>query len=319
MEVLVTGGAGFLGRRICEMLKENGHRYHCLALEDEDASGMENVTRGDITKIDTLKFPPIDTVIHCAGILESSHPTDAMMFKVNFEGTKNVFKAGQRSGMNRFIFISTISAIGPLGSMDRPIREYTKPSPDDVYGSSKLKAEHYLKSAYDRDGPDIIILRPTVLYGPGMNLDSSGMKTFTALKKGIMPMVGNGSTIYNMLFVDNLVEAVRLVMVSGKGFSTYNVSEGPYLQKDVIGAIEKKIGRKGHKRYPKPVLWTMTLLSEVLSPFFKGPPPLSWTKFKGLTTNAWNTSSDLIREELGYREVHTLEEGVSITCNHYGW
>jgi len=241
------------------------------------------------------------------------------MMKVNFEGTKNVFKAGTSVGMKEFIFISTVSAIGPHGTKDRPMGESMEPSPVDIYGRSKLKAEEFLKSGSKENDVKVTILRPTVLYGPGMNLNSSGMKTFTAIQKGIMPLVGDGSNILNMLYVDNLVEAIFLSMDSGEVVRTFNISEGPYDQKTVIDAIEKRMNKKGHRRYPKPILWLMTLFSEALSPLFKGPPPISWTKYHGLTTSDWNLSSDMIRKELGFIEVISLEEGVRITCEHYNW
>ncbi len=193
------------------------------------------------------------------------------------------------------------------------------PSPVDIYGRSKLKAEEFLKNGSKENDVKVTILRPTVLYGPGMNLNSSGMKTFTAIQKGIMPLVGDGTNILNMLYVDNLVEAVILSIGSSDNIRTFNISEGPYDQKTVIDAIEKRMNKKGHRRYPKPVLWLMTLFSEFFSPFFKGPPPISWTKYHGLTTSNWNLSSELIRKDLRYRENVSLEEGVSMTCDHYNW
>jgi nucleoside-diphosphate-sugar epimerase len=288
-------------------------------MENEDASDLENVIRGDITDPDTLNIPDVDMIIHCAGILESSHPTDEMMMRVNFNGTENIFNSGLSKGMKEFIFISTVSVLGPHGTKDKPMTESMEPSPADIYGKSKWKAEEFLTKASKDNNVKVTILRPTVLYGPGMNLNSSGMKTFTAIRKGIMPLVGDGANILNMLYVDNLVEAIFLSMGSSRYSRIYNVSEGPYTQKTVIDAIEKRMDKKGHKRYPKPLLWMMTFFSELSSPLFKGPPLLSWTKYHGLTTSNWNLSSDLIRKELGFKEIVSLEEGVGTTCDHYNW
>jgi nucleoside-diphosphate-sugar epimerase len=319
MEVLVTGGAGFLGRRVCEKLKDNGHTYDCLAMEGENTVGLKNVIIGDITRPDDLIIPNVDGIIHCAGILESSHPTEEQMMKVNFEGTKNIFEKGRINNIRKFIFISTVSVIGPKGTKEKPITEDFELDPYDPYGRSKLSSEQYLKKMSNKNGIQLTILRPSVLYGPGMNLNSSGMKVFTSIDRGIMPLVGDGSTILNMLYVDNLVHAILLALESTRSFSIFNVSEGPYSQKKVIEVIEKRMGKIGHKRYPKPLLWLLTLISELANPFFKGPPPLSWTKYRGLTTSSWNMSSALIRKELGHEDIVTLEEGVDETCSHYGW
>jgi nucleoside-diphosphate-sugar epimerase len=290
-----------------------------MALDSEDASGLKNVFRGDITDPSSLDFPECDCVIHCAGILESSHPTKEMLMKVNFKGTENVFEEASNSGAEGFVFISSISALGPRGSREVPMTEEMEPRPVDAYGKSKLEAERsIMKKAISRK-ITVTILRPSVLYGPGMNLNSSGMKTFTSLNKGIMPLVGNGDTTLNMLYVDNLVDAVMAAIGRRGGPAIYHVSEYPYTQKKVIETIEKSMGRKGHRKYPKSILWIMTLMSEYMNYFFKGPPPLSWTKYKALTSDIWTMSSEKIERDLNFHPSVTLEEGVAMTCDHYGW
>ncbi len=319
MDVVVTGGAGFLGRRIYHWLESNGHKPHPMAMKNEDTTGLTNVFKGDITDKGSFDLPKCDAVIHCAGILESSHPTDELMMKVNLEGTKIVFNKAIVSGAKTFIFISTISALGPHGSKEKPMDEGFDPKPADIYGRSKLEAEIFLENSFKDKSIKVIIIRPSVLYGPGMNLNSSGMKTFTAINKRIMPLVGDGSTTLNMLYVDNLVEAIGICLLSDVDLRTYHVAERPYSQMEVISAIENRIGRKGHKRYPLPLLFIMTFFSELLSPLMRGPPPLSWTKYHGLTKDHWTMSSHRIRDELDYREPVSLEEGINRTCTHYDW
>ncbi len=319
MKVVVTGGAGFLGRRICLSLEKKGHIAIPMAMEGEDATGLKGVIRGDITDASSFEFPQCDAVIHCAGILESSHPTDELLFKVNYQGTKNVHEKALKGGSERFIFISTISAVGPWGRKDVPMTESMKPSPADPYGRSKLEAERYLENFAGSKKMVVTILRPSVLYGPGMNLNSSGMKTFTSIRKGIMPLVGKGDHIFNMLYVDNLVKAIVLSLEKNENFAIFHVSEGPYTQREVIKTIEVAMGKMGHRRYPKPLLYLMTLIAELVKPLLKGPPPLSWMKYRALTTDIWNMSSDKIRKDLDFNEDTSLEDGVAITCEHYGW
>lgn len=315
--VVVTGGSGFLGQRISARLREHGYRVYQMAMPGEDFTGMD-VFEGDISSKDGFQFPKCDIVVHCAGILESSHPSDELMFKVNLDGTINVYEQGRRSEMKKFIMISTISAIGPMGKKNSPITERTEQSPVDAYGRSKKEAEEYLVSESEKDDIDLIILRPTVLYGEGMNLNSSGMKTFTSIKKGIMPMVGKGNTVFNLLYIDNFVESILLSCINGNGIRSYNVSEGPYKLSYVIERIESELGKKGHMKIPKAFLWLLTGLSEITSHIKKGPPILSWTKYHALTSDIWHTSSDLIRDELGWDPEVSLEDGISRTVDHYG-
>jgi nucleoside-diphosphate-sugar epimerase len=315
---VVTGGSGFLGKKVADKLREKGYRVHQMALPQEDVDG-EQFFKGDITDPKKFEFPEADTIVHCAGILESSHPTDELMFKVNYEGTKNVFNEGSNKGMRKFIFISTVAALGPQGTTDRGMTEDITPDPKDAYGRSKLKAELFLKEMGQKRGIDITVLRPTVLYGEGMNLHSSGMKTFTAINNGIMPLVSGGKTIYNMLHVENFIHAIMLSIEKSKGFNIYNVSEGPYTHEHVVNTIEKEMGKKGHKKMPKVILYILARTFQLLSPFIKGPPKISMTKYRGLTSSIWHLGSSKIEHELGYEPVISLEEGVKRTVDFYGW
>ncbi|MBN1389938.1 MAG: NAD(P)-dependent oxidoreductase [Candidatus Thermoplasmatota archaeon] len=317
-KVIITGGSGFLGRKVADRLREEGYNVIQMALPDEDVSG-DNFFKGDITDISAFDIPRNDIVVHCAGILESSHPTDEMMYRVNFEGTVNVYEKALNAKMKKFIMISTVSAIGPRGTFDTGMTEEMDPRPDDTYGRSKLKAERFLMERGDKDNVDIIILRPTVLYGEGMNIHSSGMKTFTSVHKGIMPVVGQGRIIYNMLHVDNLVQAIYLATTKGKGVRIYNVSEGPYTLMEVVKTIEKEMGKKGHRKIPRFILYIAARSFQILSHFMKGPPPISMVKYRGLTSSIWHLDGSRIERELGYKPLVGLSEGVKRTVQAYGW
>lgn len=315
---VVTGGSGFLGRKVSDRLRGSGYRVHQMAMPGEEVEG-EWFFRGNICDAEEISFPRNDLVVHCAGILESSHPTDEMMFRVNYQGTVNAYNEGAKKGMSKFIMISTVSAIGPRGTREKGMTEDTEPGPNDAYGRSKLKAERFLEERSREDNIDIIILRPTVLYGDGMNLHSSGMKTFTSINRGIMPLVGKGDTIFNLLYVENFIHAIMLAVERGTGFRIYNVSEGPYTLREVIETIERRLGKKGHRRIPKPVLYLLARFFTLTAPLLKGPPPVSMAKYQGLTTSVWHLDSSLIARELGFKPPFTLEEGVERTIVSYGW
>ena len=276
--------------------------------------------KGDITRGDSLRFPDVDVVIHLAGILESSHPSKEKMWKVNHQGTKNVWKEACRVGADHFVFMSTIMVYGPKGTKENPLQEGMVTDPTDEYGKSKLACESFLREHSGIDKPKVCILRPPVIYGPGMNEFSSGMKTFISIKKGVMPLVGGGRNTYNMLNVDNIVEALVLASHQDKNFDIFNINEGPYTLKEVIDEISKAMGiSKGYKKYPRPFLWLITLLSSALSTIKNGPPLISWTKYRGLTSDVWSMSYEKAEEELGYRPVVSLSKGVKKTVEYYGW
>jgi nucleoside-diphosphate-sugar epimerase len=315
---VVTGGSGFLGKKVADKLREEGYTVYQMALPQEEVEG-DQFFKGDITDPNKFELPKTDTLVHCAGILESSHPTDELMFKVNYEGTVNVYNKAIKKGLKRFVFISTVAAIGPQGAAGRGMTEDMPPHPKDAYGRSKLKAEQFLEKMSSKDRIDVTVLRPTVLYGEGMNLHSSGMKTFTAINDGIMPIVSGGKTIYNLLHVENFIHSISLALEKGKSFNIYHVSEGPYTHKHVIDTIEKEMGRNGHKKTPKFLLYLVARFFQLISPLMKGPPPVSMTKYRGLTSDIWHLDSSKIENELGFKPIVSLEEGVKRTISFYKW
>jgi nucleoside-diphosphate-sugar epimerase len=79
------------------------------------------------------------------------------------------------------------------------------------------------------------------------------------------------------------------------------------------------MGRKGHKKIPKVLLYVLARTFQMLSPIIKGPPKISMTKYHGLTTSIWHLDSSKIENELGYTPIVNLEEGVRRTVGSYGW
>lgn len=318
--VVVTGGSGFVGSRVIAEFKRKG--YDAVSL-DRTRPSEEDVgfVHGDITDPGSFDIPK-DTfaVVHCAGLLESSHPGAGMLEKVNYEGTKVVYTKSREAGVGRFVFMSTVMALGPRGSRDRPMKEDDTPRPDEPYGSSKLKAERFLRERGEADGTVVTILRPPVIYGEGMSPNSSAMKTFLNVRKGTFPLVQGGRNVFNMLYVGNLAQAICLAVERCDRTRTFHVNEGPYTTKQVADTIKDAMGvKKGYFRVPK---WTFYLLSRAVTSFqflFRGPPPLSMTKYRALSSDIWSLDSTRIRTELGYHPSVSLEEGVERVCRHYGW
>ncbi len=318
-KVLVTGASGFLGSRTAKTLLDKGYEVVPLILPGE-MTDLPGPVRGDITDPSTLDLPNCGTIVHCAGLLESGGHSKGSMVRVNFQGTVNLFEKVRSLGARKFVLISSISAVGPQGKKGVPMTEMTSPAPGDDYGRSKLQAEDHLRSKSAGSGMDITVLRPTVIYGPGMGDRTSAMGTFRAVLSKKMPLVGEGNTYLNMLYVDNLVNAIILAIEKGRGFSVYNISEGPYTQRAVIEAIMRNSrGKGGFRRIPRPVLFALAVLMGSASPFLKRPPPLTWTRYKALTTDCWFTDCSKAKKELGYSPVVPLDEGVRRTIGHYGW
>ncbi len=317
--VLITGSTGFVGKRISKDLIDEGYKVYSLVYDGEPAEGTIPVN-GDITDPETLEIPDIDALIHCAGILESSHATDDLMNRVNMEGTRNISKECLRAGIKDMIFMSTISAVGPQGTKEKPIDESFTLQPSDGYGRSKMNAELFLKGFQNENKINISVIRPPVLYGEGMNPDSSAMKTFLNIKSGDFPLIDGGIYTFNFLYVGNLSHSIKLLLNRNRGFQVYNVNEGPYTAKEVISTISTEIGsEKGYKVYPRSFLYLYHHISRITSSITGKPPSLSFTKYQALTTDVWKMNHNKITDNIGYIPVYSLSEGVKRTIAFYEW
>ena len=133
MNILVTGGNGFLGKRVVKHLSEAGHKVRVLVIPEEDTTYLATlnieIIRGDMTVKETIKgiCDDIETVVHLAAILTTSD--HHLNFLINYEGTKNIADLADEAGVKKFVFTSSMTVTGK--------------NPNE-YGLSKKKAEEYL-------------------------------------------------------------------------------------------------------------------------------------------------------------------------------
>lgn len=170
--VLVTGATGFIGSTLCEQLAAAGYAVRAALQNDRAVSGCiaEKVIMGDIGSADLgLALEGVDAVIHAAArahVLHDSPANSDLYIQTNAHGTLRLAEAAAQAGVRRFIFLSSIKVNG-----EETNRAYTaddRPSPQDAYGSSKWLAEKALQEVAARSGMEAVIVRPPLVYGPGV-------------------------------------------------------------------------------------------------------------------------------------------------------
>jgi nucleoside-diphosphate-sugar epimerase len=218
--VLVTGAGGFLGGRTVELLRER-YGWHPVALVREPKSAARlarwptDVVVGDICSRRDMDrvLQGCDAVVHCA--VGTSWQRDEVR-KVTVDGTRTVAEAALAARVTRFVHISTLFVHQREGvsriDEDVPLN----PVSGDTYGRNKLDAEEAL-AAILRKGLSTIVLRPTRIYGPFS-------KTFTirpldALREGRFAIGGDSEVPANMVYVDNVVEAIARALDAPQALS----------------------------------------------------------------------------------------------------
>lgn len=214
MNVLVTGANGFLGRHIIDYLVARGHQVRAAARTklSPPTPGVTWVPAPDLgPDADwTGAVAATDVVIHCAARVhvmnDSAADPLAEFRRVNCEGTLALAKAAAAARVKRFIFLSSIKVNGESTSLGRPFRARDEPRPLDPYGISKLEAEKTLRSVSENCEMEVVIVRPVLVYGPGVGANFRIM--MRAVATGMPLPLGAADNRRSMLFVGNLASFI---------------------------------------------------------------------------------------------------------------
>jgi uncharacterized protein YbjT (DUF2867 family) len=187
MNILVTGGTGFVGSAIVTQLHNAGHTVHILSRKKHAPHPIGVEThRGDILRSDSLAnaFVGMEAVIHLAGII--SEAGNQTYDNVHLRGTHNVIQAAKRAGARRFLHMSALG---------------TRPNASSRYHQSKWAGEELVSGS----GLDWTIFRPSIIYGPNDGFVNRFATLIRALP--IVPIVGNGETKFQPVPVDDVAHA----------------------------------------------------------------------------------------------------------------
>ena len=228
MDVLVTGGNGFVGHHLVEALLDRGERVRVLALPEEDASGLERrgvaVHRGDICRPETLAAPMhgADAVIHLAAMMHVWRPLRDYR-AVNVDGTEHVCKAALAADVRRLVYMSSSSVYGMASN--GPVDEQFPLSPfDDPYPKSKAEGDELVQRMIADEGLPAVIIRPDQIFGPGDRLHFAQIAD--RLRAGRAIIVGRGDNAIPLVYVTDIVQGLLLALDHESCDSLYSVHSG---------------------------------------------------------------------------------------------
>lgn len=257
--ILVTGATGFVGAGIIERLLAEASIQVYAGVRDLSsvlrAGGIPFVL-GDLTV--GAGIPSLDgisTVIHCAARVHVMKDLDDDALteyrKVNVEGTLHLARRAAAAGVQRFIFLSSIKVNGESTDNRPPYSAGDQPSPADPYGLSKAEAEQALRALATETGMEVTIIRPVLVYGPGVKANFLSMMYW--LNKGIPLPLGGLKNKRSMVALDNLVDLVhRCLDHPAAANQTFLVSDDEDLSTtDLICRTANALGRRA-RLFPLP-------------------------------------------------------------------
>jgi nucleoside-diphosphate-sugar epimerase len=261
----------------------------------------------------------IERVYHIAAIYRQAGLSAGAYRAVNAVAVNDLIDAAAGAGVRRVVHCSTVGVHGdvehPPANEDAPLR------PGDIYQETKLEGERLAREAAERLGIEVVIARPTGIYGPG---DRRLLKLFRGVARRRFPILGSGNIYYHLTYIDDLVEGFRLCgehpAAAGR---TYILAGGEVTTLNELVAIVAQVAGVPPPRLHLPVwpFWMAGALCEAVCGPLGMEPPIYRRRVDFYTkSRAFDISR--ARAEIGYAPHVGLREGIARTLEWYrrhGW
>lgn len=319
MKVLVTGATGLVGSHLTEKLIERGDQVKALVRETSDTSHLTakpiELACGDLRDYESLKKAAsgVEVVYHCAAlVMEWGSWKD--FYRINVLGTENLLKACLGANIQRFVDVSTVGVYGVRSHEQVTEESPFLPSPS-YYTQTKIEAERLVDKYYREKGLPVVIIRPTLIYGP-RDRNLSG-RVGRLLARGRMVLIGGGQGRAFFTYGGNVADAVILAGTRDNVIGrSYIISDDRVnTWKEFLDLMAEEMGvKKPSLSIPASLAYPLAAIAEygakVLLPW-KPVPPLR----TGVRLLSINRNFDISRakQELGYVPRVSLLEGIKRT------
>ena len=321
--ILITGGAGFIGSHIVKRFVHNYPDYNIYNVDNLTYAGslknvkeIENKKNYFFLKLDInnhkeilklFKDKKISDVIHLAAEshVDRSIESSFEFAKTNVLGTLSLLEACKKSwnltSQNNFFYhISTDEVYGSLG-LEGSFNEKTKYDPNSPYSASKASSDHFVRAYNKTYGLPILISNCSNNYGPFQHNEKLIPNIINSLLKGRkIPIYGDGKNIRDWLFVDDHCDAIELIFTKGKNGETYNIGGGYEISNIDLAQLIIKIFDK--------IKLNPSGLSKNLIEFVNDRPGHDFR---------YSIDFSKIKNSLGWKPKTNFEEGILKTINYY--
>ena len=317
MNIAITGGTGCLGRPLVEKLIADGAYLKLLSLPNDHSLNYPDnkveIITGDLDSSEALSLLTRDCkiVFHLAGKVHSVPGTkeeEEEFYQVNVEGARNLLEAAKKNRVKRVVFYSTVGVYGK--DADFHGDELSPCKPGSVYAESKYLAEQLVLNSSNDGGPEGVVLRFPVVYGP---LDRGNVaKLIKAVRKKLFFYFGDGNCLRSMISSKNAAEAaVKAAFEPKAANEVVCVTDGrDYTMNELVDSICRALGMSW-RPYHVPVLLADLAGSfgDALHKWVHVPFPVDSDRVRKLS-RPLTFSCEKAKKVLGYEAVETLEEGI---------
>ena len=246
MKILITGSNGFIGKHMVSSLIRDKNislvvssRKHLKSLEGKAKQFISPSIDSSTNWSEALEG--VDVVIHLIGVTHNNDRKDSESnyYETNVNSSITLATQAAESGVKRFIYLSSIKVNGEVTKEDKTFHAGDLPNPLDIYGKTKLGAESSLRKVAQKSGLELVIIRPTLVYGPGVR--GNFLQLMKLIKLRVPLPFASLTNKRSILSINNLVDFIRVCVKhpSAKD-EVFLVSDSkPISVKDLIKDLSK--------------------------------------------------------------------------------
>ena len=228
-KITVIGGAGFLGTSLCQLLSNRGADFEIIDLKISNRFS-EKSKIADVRDVDSLRAAITGNVIvNLAAVHRDDVSQKSDYYNTNVLGAENIAKVCMEKGAHKIIFTSSVAV---YGFSEHDIDESGKIQPFNEYGKTKFAAEEKLREWFSKGNHNLIIVRPTVIFGEGNR--GNVFNLFKQIVEGKFIMVGSGKNKKSMAYVENVAEFLNACIISQQKYAIFNYVDKPDIDMNTL-------------------------------------------------------------------------------------
>ena len=318
----MTGSSGYIGRYLAPMLRQAGHSVVGLDRTPDPGVPLDDFISADLLEPDRYRaaLERIDHICHLAAARGDWGISKEEYYRDNLEATRTLLETARKAGVKRWIFYSTVSALGPSAA---PLPEEAPWRAINPYGGSKADCE----ALFDRyvaevPGAHVLTIRPSAVFGPGNPENTNIFRLIDAIYRNHFVMVGRGQEVKTTSHLDNLLEAHMFLMdrqarQGGNGHEIYHyVDEPAETTESLVTKIYALLGmRRPRFRLPRPIAASAAVVGDATAAVTGIDMPITSARVRKFCT-ATNFSGKKI-SKLGFKQPVSNDEALRRTVDWY--
>jgi sterol-4alpha-carboxylate 3-dehydrogenase (decarboxylating) len=325
---LVTGGCGFVGRHLVDALVARGDRVTVLDVDVEPWNEGAEYHHADITVPEdcSAHIEGVDTVFHNASVVHTRDNQHEFVWSVNVGGTENMLKAAREAGVDKFVFVSSASAVYEGKDIENGDESlpYSRVS-QAPYADAKIAAEKKVLEQDGQGGMHTVAIRPHVVFGPW---DNRLLPTLLERAKAgrLKLAVGRGDWLSDFTYVENLIDALLAVedelgpggAANGEAYFITNAEPMKFF--DFVGRVLEELNLPPIRGYvPYWIAYSVAAVKETIDTLRGGDldadQGMSRFSIRYMCTHHY-FSIDKAQRDFGYEPRVSIEEGIQRTVAH---